>query len=63
MQSHRTPFNVTGHINEKGPALFNMQQSLYKEIAIIVEKAAVGKGRGRRNGKARVVDQTAGMAE
>jgi hypothetical protein len=29
----------------------------------MVEKAAVGRGRGKRSGKSRVVDQTAGMAE
>jgi hypothetical protein len=29
----------------------------------MMEKAAVRRGRGRRSGEARVVDQTAGMAE
>jgi hypothetical protein len=32
-------------------------------FAMMVEKAAAGRGRGRRSGKVRVVDQTAGMAE
>jgi hypothetical protein len=32
-------------------------------FAMMVEKAAVGREGGRRNRKARVVDQTAGMTE